>query len=60
MVLISSYPNSGNGMCIDAPLGNGGCPNDDTNPPVLLHVDQQVASINGLQITLDRWGDWSG
>lgn len=49
----------GFGMCVAPPLGSGNCP-DDTNLPTYLHVDQQVASDNALNVivaTFDRWRD---
>ena len=60
VVLISSYPNNGNGICIDTPLGSGGCPNDDTNLPTFLHVDERVGSHDAWQRlvgTHDQWAD---
>jgi hypothetical protein len=36
------------GVCIDAPLGGGKCP-DDSNPPRYFHVDQNVADWDILQ-----------
>jgi hypothetical protein len=49
VVLISSYPGTGNGMCIPAPLGSGQCPGD-TNLPIFKHVDQEVDSNNALEL----------
>ena len=49
VVLISSYPGTGNGMCIPGPLGSGQCPGD-TNLPIFKHVDQEVGSRDGLQL----------
>ena len=43
VVMIAGLPGSENGFCIPAPLGSGGCP-DDNNPPTLLHIDQHVGS----------------
>jgi hypothetical protein len=60
VVVISSYPGDGNGICIDAPLGSGGCPNKDSNPPRFLHVDQEVASNNGLGLFLSTYPRWLG
>jgi hypothetical protein len=45
------------GVCIAPPLGSGACPND-SNPPVFLHVLQEVDSHNALfqiQQTFDAW-----
>ncbi len=60
VVLISSYPNSGNGICMDPPLGNGGCPNDDNNPPLFTHVNQSVSSHNAWDRVLATHAQWSG
>jgi hypothetical protein len=60
VVLISSYPNEGNGICIDMPLGSGGCPNADTNLPGFLHVDIRVGSHDAWEVLIDSWADWSG
>jgi hypothetical protein len=51
VVLISAYPGqpgNDNGICIEAPLGGGSCPEDDNNLPVYRHVDQKVGSHNAL------------
>ncbi|MEM7153167.1 MAG: hypothetical protein AAF799_10000 [Myxococcota bacterium] len=58
VVLISSYPDNGHGICIDAPLGSGGCPDLDANPPTFTHVDERVASHDAwerLLATHDQW-----
>ena len=60
VVLISSYPNDGNGICIDMPLGNGGCPNDDTNLPTFLHVDERVGSHDAWQVLVQTHAQWAG
>jgi len=58
VVLISSYPGTGNGICISAPLGSGGCPTQDTRLPTFLHVNQEVGSTNGLQLLLSTYNQW--
>lgn len=60
VVLVSSYPGDGNGICIDPPLGVGGCPNADSNPPVFTHVDQFVASHDAWEQLLGTHGQWAG
>lgn len=60
VIVISSYPGDGNGICIDAPLGSGGCPKKDSKPPRFLHVDQEVASNNGLSLFLSTYPRWLG
>ncbi len=58
VVVLSSYPGSGNGICIDPPLGAGGCPKTDTKLPTFLHVNQSVASSNGLSLCLSTYPKW--
>jgi hypothetical protein len=68
IVLVSCLPGDcGNknfhGICIDAPLGaEEGCieggPYDDTNLPDYLHVSEKVASVKGLEITLNTFDEW--
>jgi hypothetical protein len=60
VVLISSYPDVGNGICIDSPLGSGGCPTMDTNAPGFLHVNQEVDSNNPLDILISTQPMWAG
>lgn len=57
VVMIAGKPGSENGFCIPAPLGSGGCP-DDNNLPTLLHVDQHVDSHDALQRILQRYPDY--
>lgn len=59
VVLISSYPGDGHGICIDPPLGSGGCPAMDDNPPLFTHIDQRVASRNGLSLLIDHHQTWA-
>lgn len=60
VVLLSAYPNSDwAGICIDPPLGKGGCPAVDSNPPAFLHVNQEIGSNDGLQKLLDRYPDYA-
>lgn len=68
IILVSCLPEDcGNknfhGICIDAPLGaTDGCmdggPYDDTNLPGYLHVSERVASVKGLEITLETFDEW--
>jgi hypothetical protein len=57
VVVISSYPDN-DGLCVDQPLGNGGCPLSDTNPPIFLHVDDKVGSNDALQKLLADYPMW--
>ena len=58
VVLISSYPGNGHGICIEPPLGSGGCPAMDDNPPLFTHIDQRVASRNGLTLLMNHHETW--
>lgn len=60
VILISSYPNDGNGICIDPPLGLGGCPDLDDNPPIFTHVDERIASNNAWELLLATHDQWAG
>lgn len=42
------------GICIDAPLGSGKCP-DDNKQPSFLHVFKTVGSTNSLQLVLQMF-----
>jgi hypothetical protein len=59
VVLISSYPGDGNGICVPAPLGNGNCPDDDNNPPTFLHVDREVGSNDAWASLLETHAQWA-
>lgn len=63
VVLLSAYPGDGgdgdNGICIDPPLGGGGCVEQDDNPPRFLHIDQEIDSNNGLEQLIDHHPDWA-
>ena len=59
VVLMSSYPGDGNGICIDPPLGSGGCGNNDNNPPLFTHIDQRIGSNDALEQILDHHAEWS-
>lgn len=45
------------GLCIDAPLGSGSCP-EDTNLPTYLHVDTTVGSNDGLNVIIETFDEW--
>jgi hypothetical protein len=47
------------GICIDAPLGSGQCPND-TKQPTFLHLFQTVNSTDSLQLILSTFPQWKG
>jgi hypothetical protein len=58
VVLISSYPDHGNGICIDPPLGSGGCPDEDENLDDFRHVDVIVGSHDALLRLISTQPDW--
>ncbi|MBN2528098.1 MAG: hypothetical protein JXR76_17030 [Deltaproteobacteria bacterium] len=46
-----------NGICLEAPMGSGQCP-DDTNLPKYLHIEQNIGSKDALTVfekTRDTW-----
>jgi hypothetical protein len=43
VILISDYS-----ICVPGPLGSGGCPMDDNNPPLYTHIDRSVQSSDAL------------
>lgn len=59
VVLVSSYPFFGfGGICIEPPLGAGGCPLADNNPPGFLHVNQTVDSHNAWELLVSTHSQW--
>jgi hypothetical protein len=46
-----------NGICIDAPLGSGKCPND-TNLPRYKHIPQGVGSNDALDLIISTYDKW--
>lgn len=61
IVMISAYPaDDPQGVCVDPPLGNGGCPASDHHPPEYLHLDVPVTPLNAIShvfVTHDQWAD---
>ena len=57
IVLLAEYPFLiSPGICIDPPLGSGGCPDQDSNPPKFLHVpDSDIASSNALSRLIELY-----
>jgi hypothetical protein len=55
VVLISSYPGEDNGICVDPPLGAGGCPTTDTKQPSFLHVNEKVSSHDALELFVSTY-----
>lgn len=58
VVLISQITGD-TGVCLDPPLGSGGCPADDNNPPGLTHIIDSVDSNNALQKLIEHHADWA-
>ena len=58
VVVISADASDENGVCIAPPLGSGSCPND-SNPPLLLHVPQFVASSDSLDLLLSLFDQYT-
>ena len=59
VVMVAGYPSEGGGVCIDeAPLGTGECPSNDNNPPMYLHVDEQIQASTLLSQVLDTHDTW--
>lgn len=58
VILISSYPGNGHGICIDPPLGAGGCPGSDTNLPLFNHVNESVSSSSAWADIIGTAGQW--
>ena len=61
IMLLAEYPFLiSPGVCIDPPLGSGGCPDMDSNPPDFLHVpDSDIGSSNSLQKLIQHYPDYS-
>lgn len=58
VVIISAYPDN-TGVCIDPPLGSGGCPLTDNNPPLFTHINDSVGSNDALQKIITHHADWA-
>lgn len=61
IMLLAEYPPFfGPGVCIDPPLGSGGCPTADSNPPKFLHVpDSDIASSDALSRIIELYPGYS-
>jgi hypothetical protein len=46
-----------NGICIDAPLGSGSCP-DDSSAPRYVHIAEKVGSSDALNLFVDTFPSW--
>jgi len=62
--LLTSFPNLAlpealnTGICIEPPLGGGGCPTADNNPPTFGHAQALVGSKAALPELLDSHALW--
>jgi hypothetical protein len=58
-VMISAYPTDDpQGVCVAPPLGNGGCPVSDEQPPAYLHIGLPVtplAALSQVFVTYEQW-----
>ena len=61
IVLLAEYPFFvAPGVCIDPPLGSGGCPNTDSNPPEFVHVpDSEISSTDSLERLIAHYPEYS-
>lgn len=64
VLLLTAYPNPDaapevdTGICIEPPLGGGGCPTHDTNFPIFAHVQQIIGSEHALSKVLSTHETW--
>ncbi len=60
IVMISAYPTGSDaGVCIAPPLGAGGCPAADTNPPSFVHIDSSVGSSDALSQIITHYPSYA-
>lgn len=65
VLLLTAYPDPNaapeidTGVCIDPPLGGGGCPEDDDNQPIFAHVQQIIGSEHALAKILGTHTVWA-
>jgi hypothetical protein len=64
VLLLTAYPDPqaspeiDTGVCIDPPLGGGGCPQEDDNQPIFAHVQSVIGSEHALDKILDTYSIW--
>jgi hypothetical protein len=64
VLLLTAYPDPDaapeidTGVCIEPPLGGGGCPADDDNQPIFAHVQQLIGSQHALAKILSTESIW--
>jgi hypothetical protein len=65
VLLMTSYPDPNaaeqidTGVCIDPPLGGGGCPTEDDNQPIFAHMQQIIGSEHALAKILSTHANWA-
>lgn len=65
VLLMTAYPNPDaapeidTGVCIDPPLGGGGCPLEDDNQPYFAHMQQIIGSEHALAKILSTHANWA-
>jgi len=64
VLLMTAYPDPNaaesidTGVCIDPPLGGGGCPLEDDNQPIFAHMQQIIGSEHALAKILSTYDNW--
>lgn len=65
VLLMTAYPDPNaapsvdTGICIEPPLGGGGCPTDDDNPPIFAHMQQIIGSEHALAKVIQTHPNWA-
>lgn len=65
VLLLTAYPDPSaapevdTGVCIEPPLGGGGCPASDLNLPIFAHLPRIIGSVQALSVVLDSHESWS-
>ncbi len=57
IVLLSALKNDKQGVCVDAPLGSGTCP-EDSNPPKYTHVAQSIGNRDAFKKIIAVYDQW--
>ncbi len=58
-ICLPGFPCIKTGVCVDPPLGNGGCPQQDTNPAAgYWHLNQGVASNDALNVIINSYSQY--
>ena len=60
VIMVSGFEhNSDSGICVPPPLGSGGCPADDHNPPAYWRVGNWVGSHSALARVVQHYPDYA-